>query len=636
MLLLALASCNPGTDVDIGSLKVSVTTDGTNPDPDGYTIKIENRPGEPIGINGELTITELLPGSYPVSLSGLAPNCFMQGAGTVTVPVKAGEQAVATFTVNCPAANSYIRVTTQTTGIDPDPDGYLLKIGTAPARRVTPNGVINLSALAEGDLPIELTDVVSHCTPDPGNPTSVRAAAGQPNPMTLKVACTDITGVMQIAVATTGQDMQESGFLVTVDDEPITLDGANRATIRRLAGQHSVQLDTGSLNSNCTVSGNLGSETVTVGDTTEVTIAVACAALGRVVVSVTTTGQDIDSDGYSLYLSYDDYYTGWAYSLAIPANGSVTGPGMLPAPYTVSLGGIASNCRQSSVFPSPVTVASADAPLSITVVCNPARQLAFVTGVGAGTEIAVGSEASASYTRLTTNTVADSNPAWSPDGSRLAFTSARDGTGNPEIYTMNADGSDARRLTTTAGADYQPAWSSDGSRIAFVSERDGNAEIYVMGADGSAPVRLTTGTGVDAEPAWSPAGNRILFVSNRNTGSPAVYVMNADGSGVSRLTTSTMAEASPAWSPSGLLIALMRERQLQVMNANGSRQLLRNAYAGFSTSVSWGSDDRIAYTTYGYCDSYYGCGGAAIGILRPDESVATLPWDLSSEPAWRP
>jgi Tol biopolymer transport system component len=450
------------------------------------------------------------------------------------------------------------------------------------------------------------------------------------------VACADITGAIQIAVATTGQDMQESGFLVTVDDEPITLDGANRATIRRPAGQHSVQLDTGSLNSNCTVSGgNPRSETVTVGATTEVTIGVTCAALARVVVSVTTTGQDIDTDGYSLYLSYDDYYyNGRAYSLAIPANGTVTGPGMLPATYTVSLYGIASNCRQSSVFPSPVTVAGADVPLSITVVCNPARQLAFVTGVGAASEIAVGSEASASYTRLTTNTVADSNPAWSPDGSRLAFTSARDGTGNPEIYTMNADGSDARRLTTSAGADYQPAWSSDGSRIAFVSERDGNAEIYVMGADGSTPVRLTIGTGIDAEPAWSPAGNRILFVSNRNTGTPAVYVMNADGSGVTRLTTSTMAEASPTWSPSGLLIALMRERQLQVMNANGSRQLLRNAYAEFSTSVSWGSDDRITYTGY-RCISYYDC-AFGINVLRLDESIAELPWALASEPAWRP
>ncbi len=614
---------------------MSVTTDGTSPDPDGYTIKVENRPGEPIGINGQMTIAELQPGSYPVSLSGLAPNCFMQGAGTITVLVKGGEQAVATFTVNCPGATPYIRVTTQTTGIDPDSDGYLLKIGTGPAQRIKANGVINLSAPEEGDLPVELTDVASHCAPDPGNPTKVRAVAGQPNPLILKVACAAITGAMQIVVATTGQDMQESGFQVSVDEVPIHLDGANRATIRLVAGQHSVRLDTQSLNSNCTGSGNLGSQTVTVGDTTAVTIAVACNKLAHVVVSVTTTGQDIDTYGYSLSLSnYNWYYgTGQGYALAIPANGTATGPGMLPATYSVSLSGIASNCRQTARFPSTVSVPGTDVSLSITVVCDPARQLAFVTGVGAGSEIAVGSEASASYTRLTTNAVADSNPAWSPDGSRLAFTSTRDG--NNEIYTMNADGSDARRLTTSAGADYQPAWSSDGSRIAFVSERDGNAEIYVMGADGSAPVRLTTGTGIDAEPAWSPAGNRILFRSNRNTGIPAVYVMNADGSGVTRLTASTETEASPAWSPSGQLIAFMRGYQLYVANANGSQESPRNTYALFSTSVSWGSGDRIAYTGYRCQASEYEC-AFGINVQRPDGSVGELPWILSSEPDWRP
>ena len=78
--------------------------------------------------------------------------------------------------------------------------------------------------------------------------------------------------------------------------------------------------------------------------------------------------------------------------------------------------------------------------------------------------------------------------------------------GDVEIYVMNADGSDPLRLTTSAGADAGPAWSPDGDRIAFASARDGDGDlaIYVMNGDGSDPLRLTTSAGADAVPAWAP------------------------------------------------------------------------------------------------------------------------------------
>jgi Tol biopolymer transport system component len=81
------------------------------------------------------------------------------------------------------------------------------------------------------------------------------------------------------------------------------------------------------------------------------------------------------------------------------------------------------------------------------------------------------------------------DPAWSPDGTKIAFASDRDG--NPEIYVMNADGSDATRLTNDPGHDWNPAWAPDGSRIAFESDRDGAVAVYTMELDGSNPVRLT-------------------------------------------------------------------------------------------------------------------------------------------------
>ena len=89
-------------------------------------------------------------------------------------------------------------------------------------------------------------------------------------------------------------------------------------------------------------------------------------------------------------------------------------------------------------------------------------------------------------TRLTNHSARDFAPAWSPDGTRIAFTSYRDG--NHEIYVMDADGRNVIRLTNNSG--WSPAWSPDGARIAFVSLGEGIFDfgIYVMNADGSGGV----------------------------------------------------------------------------------------------------------------------------------------------------
>jgi CubicO group peptidase (beta-lactamase class C family) len=151
--------------------------------------------------------------------------------------------------------------------------------------------------------------------------------------------------------------------------------------------------------------------------------------------------------------------------------------------------------------------------------------------------------------KLTDFGAVDWFPAWSPDGSRIAFVSNRDG--NDEIYSMNADGSDARRLTQTADADESfPAWSPDGSHISFDSNRGGNWDVYVMASDGSDVRRLTNHPGEDWISSWSPDGQRIVFESKRD-GNYEIYVMNADGSGQQRLTRNAVQDGDPSWSPDG-------------------------------------------------------------------------------------
>ena len=114
---------------------------------------------------------------------------------------------------------------------------------------------------------------------------------------------------------------------------------------------------------------------------------------------------------------------------------------------------------------------------------------------------------------------------------------------------MAADGSNVTRLTTDPGFDFYPAWSPDGSLIAFMSDRDGNNEVYVMSvwADGSDPVNLTNHPAGDGFPAWSPDGSLIAFESYRD-GNSEVYVMG-DDSNPFRVTESLSTEYAPDWRP---------------------------------------------------------------------------------------
>jgi len=151
-------------------------------------------------------------------------------------------------------------------------------------------------------------------------------------------------------------------------------------------------------------------------------------------------------------------------------------------------------------------------------------------------------------------------PAWSPDGTRIAFEHLGDGNIQPaQIFVMNADGTQPRRLTTSPNrvvyAESDPSWSPDGSKIVFWSYGYG---IATAAANGGAPSSIYINfpaVAYGTKPTWSPDGINLVFTMGRLSTAPAIWTVPAGG-GVARLLISGGYDA--AWSPSGERIAFVR------------------------------------------------------------------------------
>jgi len=218
--------------------------------------------------------------------------------------------------------------------------------------------------------------------------------------------------------------------------------------------------------------------------------------------------------------------------------------------------------------------------------------VAFTAFEGDRTDIFTVAPDGSDQRNLTNEPNTDLDAGYSRDGSRITFSSLRDG--DAEIYMAAVNGAGVTQLTTSGG-NVDPAFSPDG-RIVFTSFRDGNAEIYVMNADGSGQTRLTNEETADTEPVFSPDGTKIAFQSfraNPDPPTPEIYTMNPDGSDQTRLTTNPEGNGAPNFSPDGSKIVFTslrdgndpdggvvvggevdrRTPEIYVMNADGNDQM---------------------------------------------------------------
>jgi TolB protein len=146
------------------------------------------------------------------------------------------------------------------------------------------------------------------------------------------------------------------------------------------------------------------------------------------------------------------------------------------------------------------------------------------------------------------------SPAWSPDGTRLAYVSFE--SRRPVLYVQNVIYGSRTRVAEFYGINSAPAWSPDGNRLALTLSRDGNPEIYVLTLADNSLVRLTNHPAIDTEPAWSPDGREIVFTSDRG-GKPQIYRMKAGGGSVERVTFEGEYNARASYSPDGRMLTLV-------------------------------------------------------------------------------
>jgi WD40 repeat protein len=441
-----------------------------------------------------------------------------------------------------------IRVTVHTSGNDVDADGYSLTVGgTGFQRTLGTQETVDVRTVAAGTHTVTLGNVAANCAGNGELARSVTVVNGRTTDVAFEIVCTG-TGII-VTTRTTGVDNPDN-YGVVVDDRPTSSVPANGSvTVGRLApGSYNIALAIPG--THCTVVGG-GQATVVAGSLTPVQFDVSCVAPTRsekIAFALDTLlggtrenwigVMNPDGSGGVLYARGDT--PAWSadrtkiifsdakchpidyYGVTFSCDGDV----QLVDPETHNTSTI--DEAFGGFDPTWAPTNDAIAYLSCCDMANQPGQLLLrpLDRPGARPLVIPG-----------VATIRD--PAWSPDGQRLAFACVVGATfdtnnANWDICIANRDGTDFFRLTSDSTRDTHPAWSPDGRRIAF--SRDQDIAIITFGEPGL--TRLTTGF----DPAWSPDGTRLVFAEL-----DGLFTINADGTSRQRLATGFY--SAPAWRP---------------------------------------------------------------------------------------
>ncbi|MFA6110280.1 MAG: leucine-rich repeat domain-containing protein [Candidatus Latescibacterota bacterium] len=283
---------------------------------------------------------------------------------------------------------------------------------------------------------------------------------------------------------------------------------------------------------------------------------------------------------------------------------------------------------------------------------TPSGSIAFASDRGGTLDIYVADADGTHLVNLTRGSTGNNwEPVWSPDWTRIAFTSDREGGFAPHLYVMDADGSDVTRLVDEPG--WNPRWSPQGDQLAYVRSEGGG--IVVLDLASSSSLSLTAGmAGQEYLPCWSPDGTRIAFTSD-GEGSLQVWVVAADGGAAQRVTEEAGSAVALAWSPdgsgilyargraewlvSGLPVNVIRpelnlwESELWVVELAGRQSLRLLGESQPACGATWSPDGRyLAFTSRqgGDFDIYLSLPGVGVPFNLTSQAAADI------TPSWSP
>jgi Tol biopolymer transport system component len=579
-------SCGGGdvTTPSTGSLAITTSTSGPEPDVDGYVVAIDNGTEAAIPTSGTLQRADIQPGNHSIQLTGIAANCTAAGENPRSVSIPAGETVTVTFELTCSASSGSLQITAATSGVSPDADGYTITVDGAERGTLVASGTVTLGSVPPGTHSVGLTGVVDNCQVQGDNPRTITIVAGASTTVGFEIACSPppaVTGSLKISTSTTGPAPDPDGYRFAIDGGAPHAIGLNATTTlgNLAAGNHTVQLS--GLATNCTPAGaNPRSAAISAGATAEVSFAITCTAAPLIAFTSVQSGQRFvfvvrpdGTGGMRLAAGSEPEWSPDGGKILLTRSNSTTFNGDLYvvnrdgsgeknlindwdvvthrwAPDGSKIAALTESCEGACKgITYRVWVMQPDGSGRSTLTRDggsPAwspdgRKLAFADDVGY--LYTIEADGSGPATRVSDQVfVWDDRVAWSPDGEVIAFRgwSPSEGSG---VYFIHPDGTGLTSFSERSGADSIPAWSPDSRRLAFRV----SGEIVVMNGDGTGRTTLTHG-GINSGPRWSPDGTHIAFVRGTSATVSDVFVMSADGSSQTKI-SSNPGSYEPAWSP---------------------------------------------------------------------------------------